>query len=47
MALPGAQAQFSRALPPPGFKLGWVIEKAASSYLCCYECIHRMIVAAA
>jgi hypothetical protein len=47
MALPGAQQQFSRALPPPGFRLGWVVEKADSNHLVCYVCFHKMFVAAA
>lgn len=47
MALPGAQDRLSRALPPSGFRLGWVIEKADRSYLICFDCAHKTLVAAA
>jgi len=39
MALPGAQERYSRALPPNGFRLGWVMETCDSSKLICYRCI--------
>jgi hypothetical protein len=39
MALPGAQEQFSRALPPAGFRLGWVQEWATSNALICHRCV--------
>jgi hypothetical protein len=39
MALPGAQEQFSRALPPAGFRLGWVQEWATSNALICRRCV--------
>ena len=39
MALPGAQDRFSRAYPPDGFRLGWVLENSDSSKLICYRCI--------
>jgi hypothetical protein len=38
MALPGAQKDFTRALPSPGFRLGWVQEWATGNALICYRC---------
>ena len=47
MALPGAGVRSSRAFPPAGFQLGWVVEKADTSWLICYDCAHKKIVYAA
>ena len=47
MALPGSMNRSSRARPPAGFKLGYVVEKAVSSWLVCSDCLHRTLLAAA
>lgn len=47
IALPGAQARKSRPNAPMGFKRGFVVEKAAASWLICSDCMHRILLAAA
>lgn len=47
MALPGSMNRNARALPPPGFRLGWVIEDASSARLVCSECVRHTLLLAA
>ena len=43
MALSGPSKAFSRALPSPGFRLGWIVERADHLELVCYRCAARAL----
>lgn len=43
MALSGPSTAFSRALPSPGYRLGWIIEGSKDTELVCYRCTARAL----
>lgn len=47
IALPGVMSRRSRARPPTGFKVGYVIENATKAWLVCTDCLHNTLLAAA
>ncbi len=46
-ALPGPMRKFGRPSPPPGYRIGYIVEQANRAYAICRECLATVLSHAA